>query len=208
MESKINIDPVIVIHEDMSIVDAFWVVNEGWGKVVDPTFKLGIERQSTCGAFPSKQPTVSIARPTFDEDDFVHIDKEVPPSLKQEGVVCVFGEMHFASEDATKHSLKFHTLVSLVPPGRGKPVPPEYLYDVFLVAGKGGYTKRIPISQEIKPGEVDHFLVRIGTDKSASFNLAFAFTSMPKIPLEHTHILLSVFVPRSHAQAALFSEYK
>jgi hypothetical protein len=206
-KSVVNIDPVIVIKEDRADVGYFTVANEGWGKVVDPVFTVGIKKPSACDAFPSEQPTITIARPTFDEEDFVRIDKYVPLYLKNEEVVCVFGQMQFANENAAKRKLNFYTLVSLVYPGPGAPAPPDYFYDVFLAAGAAGYTRRIPISEVVKPGEVDHFVVRIATDESASFNLTFAFVSRPKIRLQRTQVFLSVFVPRSHDRIALFTEH-
>jgi hypothetical protein len=204
-ESTINTDPVIVIQEDKYNIGHFAIVNEGWGRVINPTFDVGVERQSACNTFPSDTPNIHVTRSTFDEGDNVPIIQDVPPSLRSEKAVCVFGEMQFTTESAVKRSLKFDTLVSLVKPGPGAPAPPDYLYDVFLRAGEAGYTKRIPISEEVKPGEVDHFLIRIGTDKSASFNLTFSFVSRPASSLSPTQVRLSVFVPRSQVGASRLS---
>jgi hypothetical protein len=199
-DSKINTDPVILIHEDLNNVGHFEIVNEGWGKVLKPSFRLGIASRSACDAFPTKEPTEFISRDTFDGGDNVPIASFVPIGLRGERVVCVFGTMQFATESGAQKSLKIYTLASLVQPGPGAPRPPDYLYDVFLKAGEAGYSKRIPISEAVKPGDVEHFLIRIGTDKSASFDLAFSFTAKPTTLKQSTAVGISIFVPRSQVR--------
>ena len=201
-ESAINTDPVIVIQENMYNVGDFAIQNEGWGKVVDPSLDFDIAKEGTCDTFPHDQPSIHITRSTFSAGDNVPIIENVPSALKSDGAVCVFGKIRFRTESGVKRSLKFSTLVSLVKPGPGAPAPPDYLYDLFLKAGEAGYTTRIPVSEEVKPGDVDHFLIRIGTDKSATFNLAVSFLSKPDVSLPPTQVLLSVFVPRSQVQAS------
>jgi hypothetical protein len=201
-ESAINTDPVIVIQENEYNVGKLAIVNEGWGKVIDPSLDFGITKEGACNAFPQDERGIHLTRNTFNREDNVLISEYVPSFLQSDNAVCVFGEIQFTTESGVKRSLKFTTLVSLISPGPALPAPPDYLYDLFLKAGEAGYTTRIPISEKVNPGDVDHFLIRIGTDKSATFNLAFSFLSEPVVTLPSTQVLLSVFVPRSQVQAS------
>ena len=85
--------------------------------------------------------------------------------------ICMQGNIEFGETSAREH-VKFVTIVYLEEPGVGAPAPPSYTYDVFLEAGRKDYVVRKSISQEIKPGDVDHFLVRVATDRSAQFKLS------------------------------------
>lgn len=127
--SKINVEPVLVIHEDDYNVGHFRIVNEGWGQVI-----------------------------------------------------------------------KFKTKVSLVEPGpmgSGASAPPTCLYDLKLKAGESNNTNYLPISQEIKPGESDHFLIRVASDKSARFDLTFSFLTTGGKEIPGREVVLDLFVPRS-----------
>ena len=79
------------------------------------------------------------------------------------------------------------------------PAPPNYTYELFLEAGRSGYTRNLPLHQEMSPGATDHFLIRIGTDKSARFDLIFSFRTTGGAHLPEVPVLLDVFVPRTQA---------
>jgi hypothetical protein len=65
-----------------------------------------------------------------------------------------------------------------------------------IKAGEPGYTKRIPISQYIKPGDVDHFTILVIPNKSAEFNLSFDFVKANGEKLHSRDVILNTFVPR------------
>jgi len=83
--------------------------------------------------------------------------------------------------------------------GFGEAEEPSYFYDLLLEAGKQGYSKPVPISQSLRPGEADHFVVRIASNKSARFDLDLSLkdASGRVLPLQTVH--LDLFVPRSQA---------
>jgi hypothetical protein len=116
---------------------------------------------------------------------------------------CVQGDLRYKDEAGLTHRYRFKTDVFLSEPGVGAPAPPTYTYDVFLRAGKSGYVERKAISQEIKPGEVDHFLLRVATDRSSAFDLKVDINDSGGRSLWQGNIDLVAFVPRSGAALAL-----
>jgi hypothetical protein len=121
----------------------------------------------------------------------------------RESPVCVGGELKYKDEDGRARRYRFKTSVYLGAEGAGAPAPPSYSYDIFLKAGRAGYTERRPIAQEIKPGEVDHFLLRIATDRSASFDLVVDVNDASGTSLWRGGIDMMAFVPRTGAALAL-----
>jgi hypothetical protein len=117
--------------------------------------------------------------------------------------VCVAGQLDYTSPNGANNTVQFSTIVILESPGWGAPMPPSYVYDVFLEPGKKGYTQRKSISQAIKPGEVDHFLLRIATSRSANFLFSMdILDSGGKIAWKGTFDM-AVLVPRLGAALAL-----
>jgi hypothetical protein len=200
--SKINIEPVLVIKEDHYNVGHYRIFNEGWGQVIDSiiTFKImKANRDSALGyneydEEKSQEQTVRVN--TFDETTNISIMGYIPESLSADSWVAVSGNIQYHTKNREKRAIKFRTIVSLVP-RLGLPRPPTYLYDLLLKAGLSSYTKRLPISQEIKQGESDHFLIRVASDKSAQFNLAFSFRVTGGMEIHSNEVILDMFVPRS-----------
>ncbi len=198
-ESQIDTNPVILIEDNPSNVGYFSIINEGWGKVISPKLKLQIAPEGAYGSFAGTGEQHSLELPSFLETVGVRIESYVPSNLKKENRVSVFGDLTYQTESGASHWLRFQTRVSLVYPGPRRPVPPNYLYDLFLEAGRSGYTKNVPVSQEIKPDQTDHFLMRIGTNKSARFDLTFSFCAAGGVRLPITQVLLDIFLPRTQA---------
>ncbi|OGT60248.1 MAG: hypothetical protein A3E01_15535 [Gammaproteobacteria bacterium RIFCSPHIGHO2_12_FULL_63_22] len=109
---------------------------------------------------------------------------------------CVTGVLRYDTEAGQSKQFRFTTLVSLEQPPTGAPGPPTFQYDLFLESGMSGYQKRQAISQQIKPGETDHFLVRIGSDKSAQYDLDVAIADASGKSVWNSKISLDMFVPR------------
>jgi TIR domain len=117
--------------------------------------------------------------------------------------VCVAGELDYTGPNGANNTVQFSTIVILEPPGAGAPLAPSYIYNVFLEPGKKGYTQRKSISQAIKPGEVDHFLLRIATSRSANFLFSMdILDSGGNIAWKGTFDM-AVLVPRLGAALAL-----
>lgn len=118
--------------------------------------------------------------------------------------LCVRGRLSYVAEDGKPGIYPFRTLVYLGKnPTGGAAVPPSYSYDLFLKSGKSGYTLRREIAQQIKPGETDHFLLRIATDRSANFQLRVSLHDVKGDIRWTGDVDLQAFVPRSGAEIAL-----
>ena len=101
---------------------------------------------------PFENTSKSINIGTFSEQTEVSVIDHVSPELQKEKLVCVFGVIRYTTEGREERAVRFQTRVSLVAPGPALPRPPEYLYDVFLEAGKAGYVKDVPISKKSSLG--------------------------------------------------------
>jgi hypothetical protein len=66
---------------------------------------------------------------------------------------------------------------------------------LFLEAGKSDYKEHLPISQYLGSGEVDHFLIRIASDKSSKFNLFLSFIDGSGNMIHKEKLYLDIFVP-------------
>lgn len=201
--SQVNREPVLLVEENFYNVGNFDLINEGWGNAVNPTLDFDILPVGACDQQPSMSGTSRhIAIEPISDRSRIKIAPLVPDSLHNETLVCVAGNIRYENESHARRAIKFSTRVSLVPPGPGAPAPPSYLYDLFLEAGKSGYTTRVPIAQKIAAQDVDHFLLRIGTDKSAHFELNISLRRIGGAELAMPPVFLDIFVPRSQSQEA------
>jgi hypothetical protein len=198
--SQIDTNPVLIIEENPYKVGYFSMLNEGWGPVLDPKLDLNIAPLQAYGFFPKDGPWCRLQVADFVEGADINIDGLVPLHLRGQDKVTVFGILRYRTTSGGANVLSFQNRVSLVRPGPGRSAPPSYLYDLFLEAGKAGYTKHLSLAQEIGPGESDHFLIRLGTDKSAVFDLQFSFKTTDGRYLPRKDVLLEVFVPRTGAE--------
>jgi hypothetical protein len=117
--------------------------------------------------------------------------------------VCVGGLLEYTGSTGENKTVQFRTTVVLESPGAGAPAPPSYRYDVFLEPGKKGYMQRKSIYQAIKPGEVDHFLLRIATSRSANFKFSLDIMDAGGSIAWNGNFDMSVLVPRSGARRVL-----
>jgi len=76
-------------------------------------------------------------------------------------------------------------------------MPPSREYDVFLEAGKSGETIEIGLAQEIRPGDSDHFLFRLGSYRSSHNRIKVQFRTAGGEVLPGGEFLIDVFVPRT-----------
>ena len=73
----------------------------------------------------------------------------------------------------------------------------------LLESGKSDYTFTVPISQSVSPKEVDHFLLRIASDRSAFFDMDIAIRDTAERIVWARRIDLHYFMPRSVASEDL-----
>ena len=119
------------------------------------------------------------------------------------GFAYVNGVLEFDAdtieEKNKRYSIKFSAKVDLYDYSYcGIPAPPSYQYDIQLRVHGDSYAVRKPISQVLKPGEIDRFNVRIHCDKSARhiMNVSLRDITGRKIAVEK-NIQLDMIVPRS-----------
>lgn len=202
--STVDVRPVLVIKAP-SYDGEFSFLNEGWGKVLSPILTVTMTEQS-CAGVPATTINATLPVSEFLEGQTIDLSPRVTDSLRRKlkgAPMCVRGILSYADEDGKKYTYKFKTFVYLDELGAGLPAPPSYTYDVFLKAGKSGYVVTRELSQEIKPGWSDHFLIRIATDKSSAFDLKMTIFDAKHDVRWSGAISLNAFVPRSGAALAL-----
>jgi hypothetical protein len=111
---------------------------------------------------------------------------------------CVRGTLSYDSLNTSKRNeFRFKTFVSLGEPGVGAPAPPSYFYNLFIKAGQEGTSVRLPVSHVIKPGETDHVVLTIASDKSTAMKLVFRVLDAEKKELARENISINLILPRS-----------
>jgi len=120
------------------------------------------------------------------------------------GGALVSGSISYESltpgEEKSVNELKFSTVVWIFNEHRGgAPMPPSYGYSTKFEVDKKSYSRRVNMSQEIKPGETDRFTLKIGVDKSSlhTFNMRLAYNGSKVI--QAGSFQLGIFVPKSGA---------
>jgi hypothetical protein len=114
--------------------------------------------------------------------------------------ICVHGQLDYRDNEGRAEVFKFASKVRLGGPPLLGPVLPSYTYEVFLEGGKSNYVQRKSISQEIKPGDVDHFLIKVATDRSASFDFNMEIVAAGGSIVWMGKFDMALLVPRSGAQ--------
>jgi hypothetical protein len=193
--STIDTEPVLAIAENT--VNGGLIMNEGWGEVIDPVLMFRIHRlKKDEDSDTAERHTLELA--TFAQDKTVRLAKYVPQELRDESAVAVSGELEFGPAKQRK-KVPFRTTM-IFQTTFGSPVNPSQQYDLALTAGKAPAALRIPIAQNLKPGEADQFLLRVASDKSAHYELKLSLRCMDGQQLPAQKLLLDVFVPRTAAK--------
>lgn len=215
-ESHINNEPLLVINpgyyyrakgqEGITPIGAFHIINQGWGDVIDGKLELQITSPVYFPALNGLKESFELG--TFSEIKTINILSSPPKAgegcnraLNGMGgpseYVSVDGEITYFTESHQKRRVRFNSPVRVkYCGGLLGDLNITAAYDVQLEAGKSGYVKYVPIAQSIKPGDADYFLLRVGSDKSAQFNLGVSFrTSGPEA--RTVNVLMNIFVPRS-----------
>lgn len=174
------------------------VWNEGWDELVDAVIRLS-PAISPDSDFPSQFAFTSAAGTIRDRKvlPFGDLARYMPESFRS---VDVAGEIEHGSAEH-RQIVPFRTTMSLVPPmvASGAPLEPTYTYPTVLEAGKSDETRIIPISQVIKPGEADHFLIQLAANQSARFDLNVTVYDADRQIAAQQPVHLNLFVPRSEA---------
>jgi len=118
------------------------------------------------------------------------------------GAALMSGEFcytaHTVDGSDQERRLKFWTVVWLYNENRlGAPRPPSYEYATKFRVDGANYQRQVSISQEVKAGDTDRFLVKIGFDKSSRHRLRAKMLFNDSRELLSPPIELRGFVPRS-----------
>jgi hypothetical protein len=146
--------------------------------------------------------TVSIGGKTLELDEAEFESKRAALFGPFEGgEAIVSGILEYSASGADTeavHKVKFSTTVFLFNENRvGAPGPPTHEYGVFFDSSRRNYSRRISISQILKPGDSDRFTFRVGCEKSShhTFRLQLIYNSNETI--ESPAVDLRMLVPTS-----------
>jgi hypothetical protein len=220
ISSVIQSDQIIVFHEVLNNVNHLQIENFGWGSVTNPILKFRIQplrtedeedndEEEVYGNAPGwyTETTEKIELDSFDEAINVDLTKYLPLRREGDGYwATVVGTLSYGTDTTSSHTIMFHAHVVLAV-RHGKPKPPSWEYDLFLTAGRSNYEEILDISQELKKGEADNFLIRVHSDKSAVFDTQFSFRSTSGQELPGNHIKLFIFEPRLRSFARPSGKY-
>lgn len=216
--SQLNKEPIVIIDNRFQYefggeihtqqLGSFHVVNEGWGKLVNASLTYqATTRGTTKCRFKGASGSIYLGT-LSDRADVVIVPKEDEDECIKAGesfkYVDVTGSIQYETEDHHYQVLQFTTYVHLgsIRYQLGV-VSVNAKYDVMLEVEKGRYVIRVPIAQEIKPGETDHFLLNIAGDKSARFDLRVSLRETNGISLPNKNVSLDLFKPHSEARRTL-----
>lgn len=150
---------------------------------------------------PSPVKTHSSYEPNNDDQlkRVEHLDKNYFDSKS----VTVYGLLNYQNEYNEHKSFKFKTfaIVDRYYFDRHYPLSrfdPSALYAINLEAGILCNKKNISISHVIKPGDVDHFLLLLVSNKSAIYDLKFKFLTLENKEFNGNDVNIEFFVPRSN----------
>jgi hypothetical protein len=199
--SELDRSPIPIFIENAIRKVAFY--NEGWGDLVDTQIEVGLLPESTCegdtvvdrSSFQQIK-AVKVGRVST-EDTAVEIEDLIDSALKGQHRACAVGVLTYTDENAGRWRVPFRAGVWLAEPQVGAPMPPNTTYDLYLPAGKSGYTTELPVSQSVPARGVDHFQVAVYSDKSATFDFAATVLSTRGQKVANSNVRLAYFRPRS-----------
>lgn len=208
-ESVPDLRAVPVFHA-FSSANTLTIENFGWGELKDVDLQYGIVDTTRCEADnDSGGMPIELHEQRFGSvADSINIDlsKEIPATLKKSMVVCVVGMLDYQDLSGAKHRVPFATGVNTVLPGPGAPSPPTDEYLLELQAGKVG-KRSISIAQKVRPNDVDHFVVRVVSDKSARYTMKASVRDTEGSNIDAGTFDLMLFVPRGRQAEPQYNAY-
>jgi len=216
LSSEVNREPVLVIHNEDhmdggksydQMLGGFYITNEGWGDIRDAVVEYRLLSNKSGGRLDLNGSKGLIQIGTFSERASVEVVSNPPKPFEdcKDGSksIDVIGALKYKTESQANRATWFRVTVPLN--YCGGPQGPSIVssqYDVLLDSEKSGYVKRVPIAQELKPGETDHFLIQLGTDKSAKFDLIVSLLAAGRVEIPKKRISIDIFVRRPAAYYA------
>jgi hypothetical protein len=217
--SVIDKEPVITVGYETK--DDLHIENFGWGKVLNPRLAFGIapaDKYDTLDpaslstdqslkldsfdsfvAVPVADQILAFSKKRIEQQERELSSRSPGQTIKIVSMgerVCIYGTIAYDTEDANKRAVYFKTIVYTgYTLHRAGMTVPSATYGVVLLAGRAGYTKRIPISQYVKSGDADHLAVQLLTDRSAKFDMTLEVTTAGGTVVHSRNLLLETFVP-------------
>jgi hypothetical protein len=206
--SIIDLEPVIRVSYAANGSVPF--TNDGWGAVREARVRFDVRKADACDPDNERQDTTlpfEVRLGTFRQSAELPFEKYVSRDRLQKLAraskqgeddpcdVCVPGIIRYSTDHGDERQLRFLSVQNLCGVGGGELA--EIYYDLFLKAGEQGYTKLLPISHSLKPGEAEQLVVRVATDKSARFDLSFSLRGAGGVSIPTDRLQLNIFRPRS-----------
>jgi hypothetical protein len=202
--SKVNSNPVLFFLSYHG--PQFGIDNEGWGRVINPRLSFGFADASLC-AVPEGWGEEEFTKdlPSFFENTTVEIEDVLPEAYKVADprvgkTTCLFGTLSYTTELNQRRSIKAKVPIHIGGPRKfdGYGVSKgDAVYSVYLPPGESNYEKHVSIAQVLKPGEGDHFSIKLHTTKSCAFDIDLSLRTTEGGEISRKRIALEVFVPRS-----------
>ena len=212
--SAIDRDPVLVVFPRAK-AGSLLISNEGWGRVINPVLDLGIYPLEICslerfrtGTVTGKKLSDFTARTTVNissylPTEFVRSYQRCAAGTGKHCSVCVYSALSYLGTDGSTKEVKYAT--QFFPDDAeyaddsavGGPLVSSFGYEAFLKGGKRGYEVRVPISQEIRQKESEHFSVMLWTDRSARFRLRVLLVDSESRNIGDKRVSIGILVPRS-----------
>jgi hypothetical protein len=209
--------PILVIPDHTLL--CLMLINEGWGEVIDCSLEFNIippDQNISFGGNYTYQESIGSFQEQYIIDlsdkfrslgvnlekigDFRYLPQSLGPF--KDGSALVYGEITYSEKTiegkTEKNSLKFYTTVSFSS-GASAPMPPSFYYQAMFSDWGDNYEIRVPLSQYVRPSEVDRFNILIGAPRSSVHQFRLRLESIDGTSLVSPPITLNIFVPRSQA---------
>lgn len=115
-----------------------------------------------------------------------------------EGGAVMRGTLEYSQNDAngsqSRQANPFVAHVSFGPPALGAPMPPSWTYNMKLRSESSDYAVVKPISQTLKSGEGDRFLLNLSADRSSFHELSLKLIYNDGATLTSGRVSLELFV--------------
>lgn len=211
-KSTANQEPVLFVkHGDC--FPYFSISNDGWCRIGKPSLKVALHDGVGRPSFPDVLP-IDVAVSEFsDYCEFDLTEQFKAMGVDVDGVMAhrtnaavgpfqsrrafVYGQLDFVDESDNWHCFRFGTAMRIEGPVCGMYGPPTFEYQTRLKVDGENYEQSVEISQVIKPGESDRFLLQIDVDKSSIHDLTLRVESNRGNAATSKPMHISLFVPRS-----------
>ena len=191
VSSKTNLNPILVAEQGFR--GRIHLNNGGWGNVLNPRAKL--ELADSQRNFVTKQ--VKLNETLVLDFSKLLSESELLEAENKNASRPFRAAILYETELGETQAFNCQGEAYFGPAPRDYSPPSREPYDVFLPAGKEGYETVVPLSQVVPAGGTDNFELRIGTDKSAEFDLRIGFRTTAGELVGSTPVLLTTFVPRT-----------